>query len=77
MSQLVFASQFCNINRVDIKRIERICFQYINNSKTERIKRSTLKLPKSEGGIDAVDVECFLNAIKIKQYLKASVKTKI
>lgn len=77
MSQLVFASQFCNISNYDIKKIERICYLFINGSKTERIKRSTLKCPKMDGGINAIDVDCFLKSVKIRQYLKALGKSPI
>ena len=69
LSQITFVSQFCNIKPKDIKKIENLCYKFIHNP--ERVKRSTLKLPKSEGGVDGVDIECFLAAIKIRQFFKA------
>ena len=41
------------------------------NGGPERVKRSTLKLAKLDGGIDGIDVESFLLAIKIRQFIKA------
>ena len=71
LSQLTFANQFQNILGKDIKRIEKICYKYLWNGGPERVKRSTLKLAKLDGGIDGIDVESFLLAIKIRQFIKA------
>ena len=71
LSQLTFANQFQNILGKDIKRIEKICYKYLWNGGPERVKRSTFKLSKLDGGIDGIDVESFLLAIKIRQFIKA------
>ena len=71
LSQLTFVNQFQNIKPADIKQIESICYKFIWNGGPEHVKRSTLKLNKLDGGIDGVDIDCFLQAIKIRQYFKA------
>ena len=71
LSQLTFVNQFQNISNVDIKRIEAICYKFLWNGGPDRVKRSTLKLDKLAGGINGVDIESFLNAIKIRQFFKA------
>ena len=69
--QLTFVNQFQNISTADIKQIESLCYKFLWNGGPERVKRSTLKLSKLEGGIDGVDIESFLSTIKIRQFLKA------
>ena len=71
LSQLTFVNQFQNISTSDIKQIESICYKFLWNQGPDRVKRSTIKLPKNEGGIDGIDVESFLLAAKIRQYFKA------
>ena len=71
LSQLTFVNQFQNITKSDIKMIESLCYKFLWNSGPDRVKRSTLKLPKAEGGIDGIDVESFLLAVKSRQYFKA------
>ena len=53
--QLTFVNQFQNISTADIKQIESLCYKFLWNGGPERVKRSTLKLSKLEGGIDGVD----------------------
>ena len=72
LSQITFVSQFSNIKTKDIKKIEGLCYKFIHFP--ERVKRSTLKLPKSEGGVDGIDIESYLAAIKIRQFFKANYK---
>ena len=55
LSQLTFVDQFQNISTADIKQIELLCYKFLWNGGPERVKRSTLKLSKLEGGIDGVD----------------------
>ena len=71
LSQLTFVNQFQNIRPADIKQIESLYYKFMWNWGPERVKRSTLKIDKLNGGIDGVDIECFLHAIKIRQYYKA------
>ena len=71
LSQLTFVNQFQNISGKDIKIIEQICYKFLWKGGPERVKRSTLKLDKLEGGIDGIDIESFLHAIKIRQFFKA------
>jgi len=70
MSQLVYVSQFMNIRQSDVKRIEKICYSFLWGHKPERVRRNILKCSKLDGGINGVDVDCFLRAIKVKQYIK-------
>ena len=72
LSQITFISQFCNIKPKDIKKIEGICYRFIHFP--EHVKRSTLKLPQTDGGVDGVDIESYLAAIKIRQFFKANYK---
>lgn len=74
LSQIVFVSQFMNISSKDVKNIESICYKFVWSGKPDRIKRSALKNEKLYGGINAIDVDCFLRAIKIKQFVKADAK---
>lgn len=75
LSQLVFVSQFMNISPTDVKYIESICYNFAWNGKRDRIKRAVLKSSKDQGGINGIDVDCFLKAIKVKQFLKADAKS--
>ena len=74
LSQITFISQFCNISSKDIKRIECICYRFIHYLET--VNRSTLKLSKSEGGVNGVYIECYHAAIKIRQMFKANSRCK-
>ena len=65
LSQLTFVNQFQNLTNTDIKRVEALCYKFLWNGGPERVKRSTLKLSKLDGGIDGIDVESFLQSIKI------------
>ena len=71
LSQLTFVNQFQNISIKDVKRIESICYKFLWNGGPDRVKRTTLKLSKLEGGIDGIDIESFLQATKIRQFVKA------
>ena len=71
MSQLVYVSQFMNISAADIRRIEKICYGFLWNDKPEQTQRAFLKNDKYSGGINGVDVEAFLDAIKVKQFVKS------
>jgi len=77
LSQIVFTSQFCNISRSDIKRIESTCYKFVWSGNIDLIKRSVLKNPKNYGGINGIDVDCFLRAIKIKQYVKSNRESEV
>jgi len=71
LSQLVFVSQHSNIMASDIKKIEALSYKFVWSGKPDRIKRGVLKNDKANGGINGVDIDCFLSAIKLKQYVKA------
>ena len=73
LSQLMFVNQFHTISNIDVKKIESICYKFLWKGGPEHVKRCTLKLRKQEGGIDGIDVESFLNSIKIRQFFKADV----
>ena len=71
ISQLIFSSQFQSIRPRDLRRIESLCYSFVWNG-NDRVKRSTLKLPRDEGGIDAIDVESFFYSIAVRQFLKSN-----
>ena len=71
LSQLTFVNQFQNLSNNDIRKVESICYKFLWNGGPERVKRSTLKLNKLNGGINGIDIESFLHAAKIRQFFKA------
>ena len=60
---------------VDVNRVGQLCDALLKhslwNGGPERVKRSTLKLNKLEGGINGIDIDSFLSATKIRQFFKA------
>jgi len=77
LSQLVFVSQHSNISTNDVRKIEAICYKFVWGGKPDRIKRAVLKNSKEHGGINGIDVDCFLKAIKVRQFLKAEMKSEL
>ena len=71
ISQLIFSSQFQSICPRDLRRIESLCYLFVWNG-NDRVKRTTLKLPRDEGGIDAIDVESFFYSIAVRQFFKSN-----
>ena len=75
LSQIVFQAQVVEIATKEVKRIERLIYSFVNGSRSlygpERIARDKLKSTKERGGINGVDIETFITAIKIRQYSKA------
>jgi len=65
-------SQFMNVRPRDVLKIEKICYGFLWNNKPEQTKRAFLKNDKNNGGINGVDVESFLDAVKIRQFIKSS-----
>jgi hypothetical protein len=59
-----------------LKVIEKAIYAFVNgrtnSNGPETIARKLLKAPKSEGGINGIDIESFVNAICSKTYAKAS-----
>ena len=70
--------QSCYFKEPTIKKIEKICFEFLWNKKInairayERISRKTLKLPASQGGINAPDIESLNLALKVNQYIRST-----
>ena len=81
ISQIVFQAQVLQIEAKELKQIERLIYAYVNGSKSlygpERIARDRLKAPKALGGINGIDVRCFILAIQIKQFNKAMNKHRV
>ena len=75
ISQIVFQAQVLQIASKEIKQIERLIYAFVNGAKKlygpERIARDRLKAPKALGGINGIDVDCFIKSIQLKQYNKA------
>jgi hypothetical protein len=76
ISQIVYAVQSYAINPKDLKDIEKAIYAFVNGRSDtngpESIARKLLKAPKSEGGINGIDVESFVNAICSRTYAKAN-----
>lgn len=81
LSQIVFPAQVCVVKPKEIKRIEKLIYAFVNGSKDlygpERIARKYLKPQKCRGGINGIDVECYLESIIVKQYNKAKEQCKL
>ena len=75
LSQIVFPAQFTQICNNEIKKIERLIYAFVNGSRNlygpEHVARKYLKADRSEGGINGVDVRCFVTAIALRQFGKA------
>ena len=76
LSLIVFPAQTVRINKIEVKKIEKLVYAFVNGAKNlygpERISRINLKAPKDSGGIGGVDVDSFIKAIGIKQFEKAA-----
>ena len=76
LSQIVFPAQIFQIKNKEVKRIEKLIYGFVNGSKNlygpERISRANLKAPRALGGINGVDVDSFIQAIAVKQFVKAA-----
>jgi hypothetical protein len=57
LSLLWFIAKFVNLSKENIKEINSIIFNFIWNGKRDLIRRNTLSLPISYGGLNAVDLE--------------------
>jgi hypothetical protein len=75
-SQIVYTLQSYAIRNNDLKTIEKAIYAFVNGRKDsigpETIARKLLKAPKSEGGINGIDIESFANAICTRTYAKAA-----
>jgi len=76
VSQIVYALQSHAINPNDLKAIEKAIYAFVNgrtnSNGPESIARKLLKAEKSEGGINGIDVESFVQAITTRTYAKAA-----
>jgi len=76
VSQIVYALQSYAINTKDLKVIEKAVYAFVNGRSNatgpESIARKLLKAPKSEGGINGIDIESFVQAICARTYAKAA-----
>lgn len=70
ISQLTHSLQTCHIKPQDLKRVEQIIFNFIWNSKQDKIKRNYMYLPKGEGGLAVTDIKSYFNALKVKRFLR-------
>ena len=78
LSLIVFPAQVIQFNKKEINKIEKLIYSFVNGATNlygpERIARRTLKAPKEKGGINGIDVECFMKSIILKQFSKAASK---
>ena len=81
LSQIVFPAQVVRICIKDIKKIERLIYAFVNGARRlygpEQVARKYLKAAKTEGGINGVDVDCFINAIALRQFGKAAQSNRV
>ena len=81
LSQIVFPAQVVEIQKKEIKRIERLIYSFVNGAKNlygpERIARRHLKASKDSGGINGIDVECFIQAIIVRNFCKAATQHRV
>ena len=80
LSQIVFPAQVLKIQKKEIKKIEKLIYSFVNGSKNlygpERIARNNLKASKENGGINGIDVACFVQSIVLRTFCKATVHHK-
>ena len=76
LSQIVFPAQVVSIRKKEVKRIEKLLYSFVNGARNlygpERIARSNLKASKENGGINGIDVECFIQSIVVRNFCKAA-----
>ncbi len=60
---------FVYLDKNEITILERKIYKYLRSNKQELIKRATLIRSKKEGGLDMIDINSKIEAIRIKQYL--------
>ena len=68
LSKLWYQANFVVLKECEIKRIESMAFKFIWNG-CELIKRSTLLLDYSEGGLNMISIRAKLRAISIRNLL--------
>ena len=71
ISQLIFSSQFQIIRPKDLRRIEHLCYTFMWNGR-DRVRRTTIKSERQNGGINGIDVESFFRSIAVRQYIKSN-----
>ena len=69
LSKLWFILNFIYLDKNEIMILERKIYKYLWSNKQELIKRATLIRSKKEGGLDMIDINSKMEAIRIKQYL--------
>ena len=68
LSKLWYQANFVLLNESEIKKIETMCFKFIWNG-SELIKRSTLLLDYTEGGLKMLDIRAKLRTISLRNFL--------
>ena len=80
LSQIVFPAQFTLIQTKEVKKIERLIYSFVNGARNlygpEHIARRYLKADRSHGGLNGVDVDSFLSALILRQFGKATSKSR-
>jgi hypothetical protein len=78
LSQLIYNLQSYTINQEEIVIIERIIFKFLWSNSilqngVDRVKRSIMKNEHKFGGMNVTDVDCLDRALKLRQFIRASV----
>ena len=60
-------------NKDTMKIIERLIFAFIWNNKHDKVKRETMYLPVTEGGIGLVNIECKYLSLLLNQMMKVCI----
>ena len=66
MSKLLFSSNFISMNDREIKKIEKLFFDFIWEGKKNRVNREVCVLPRNKGGLGMVDLRTSIKTQKIK-----------
>jgi hypothetical protein len=77
LSQLIYSMQNTSFTKLQLDKINRICFQFLWNKKAdktrayERVSRCKLILPKKYNGLSAPCIHSINKALKVKQLIRS------
>lgn len=72
--QITFLASVSEIEKKEIKKIQTLIYKFIWDNKVEKVKRETLSLELYEGGLKMIDIEKYIDAIKIGWIKKLTTK---
>ena len=63
--KITYVATVTPIDKENISKFKRIIYNFILNNRVEKIKRSTLSLNTSEGGLKMIDIDKYIEAIQL------------